>query len=146
MPEELYVVNTNIEPSFLDFIFRTENSEEAFNYHVDFIKRVIPQCNGFGLPYLALLADGSFQIPYDYVGTVAGSVVDSIVDKGGEDHRDCTLAEYIHRLRVGSDTISHGQTMPITAVVEFSLEELYPEQMKRLGEMYAIKRINVSAQ
>lgn len=142
MSEELYVVNTTIEPFFLDEFILCEHRERGLELHANFIKKVRIQYEGFALPYLALFQDGHLEVPDGYGGLI-GCVRNGIVGGGGADRQDCSLDEFIDRYRVGEGTIWVNQKTAITAVVEFSATKLYPKAIKKLEQKYEIKRILV---
>ena len=143
MPEELYVVNTTIEPSFLDICVQAEFPERGLQAHADFINKVREHYAGFNIPYLALFQEERFQVPDNFQpgGGLMSGIFNGMIPQGERDGQDCTLDRYIDRLKMADEVIFTNQ--PITAVVEFSATELYPDAMKSLEKKYNIKRLRV---
>ena len=142
MPEELYVVNTTVEPYFFDIGFQAEFQEKALKAHAEFITKVREHYAGFNIPYLALFQEGDFLVPDNFQpggGLRGGISRNGFIFYGGSDGQSCTLDEFINRLKTADEVIFTNQ--PITAVVEFSATELYPEAMKSLEKKYEIKRL-----
>jgi hypothetical protein len=143
MSEELYIVNTQARPSFLNPDVRGMNPERAEGEHSRFIAAARRQYSGFGLPYIALLPGGGLIIPAEPVLLMHQVRRDGSVTGSGTSHPDMALDDFIEMHRKGDDTLFAGRKTPITAVVEFSPEELYPGIMQRLAQKYDIRRITV---
>lgn len=145
MAKLLHIVNTKIEPFFLDLVVMCEQRECGLRGHADFIKKVRTQYAEFNLPYLALFQDGQLRVPdhFYFSSGSMGEVINGIVGRGGRDSQDCRLDEFIDRFKIGDGVIYTNEQTPITAVVEFSPTELYPTEMERLAQKYELKRILV---
>jgi len=142
MVTELYLVNTTIKPVFLDmpFIMR-QPPRIRLKAHSDFINRVKEQYPRFDCPYLGLFENDTLYVFDDLElrATELSLVQDGVVLGA----RAETLDEFIDRYKKEYISLSTGRITPITAVVEFSPTELYPEVMKKLEAKYDIKRIQV---
>ena len=143
MQEVLYVVNTRRDPIFLDPIFKIDYRKEAMDMQMAFILEVRKQYSRFGFPYLALLHGGDLYLPKDIYGGLVGGVEKGMILNGGEHGEPCTLDKFIEMFKFGEVIVENGKRKPISAVVEFSAIELYPDVMKILKPKYEIKRIQV---
>jgi len=140
MPD-LYVVNTKINPGFINprsikpAIWPVQVQDE----HNAFIRKVRACHPDFGLPYFALFDDGTYHVP------TPGPLRGGVVGNWCHSHTTAGLACEIDRYAVGNGTIEREKVIPITAVVEFSADELCPGAMAELEELYGytIKRIRV---
>ncbi|MBT3814771.1 hypothetical protein HOE37_02540 [Candidatus Woesearchaeota archaeon] len=129
MAEELYVINTEVDSFFVN-PFVNECLRTYAGAHREFVAKIQEALPSFNLPYLALFSNGLFYAP-EMIRPASG-------DSGN-----------INNLRIGlsglvEELLEEGPGIkPITAIVEFSLEELYPEEMRQLGERYDLKRMIV---
>jgi hypothetical protein len=136
---DLYVVNTDTDTKrpFPGDLFHGVNHPGFLEGQKEFFQRVRSQYKGFGFPYIALIED-RLSVIYSEWSKGVYCVTNEVVP-GGAGGNYCALEEFIVRYREGNET----KLDPITAVVEFSPEELYPEVMEKLGQKYDIRRIFV---
>jgi len=123
------------------------NPTNAERMHSDFLERVQAQYPGFFIPYIALLPGGGLIIPAEPMLLMHQVRRDGVVNGSGNSfqatHTDLSLDEFIEMHKIGDGTLFTGMKTPITAVVEFSPEGMYPDVMKKLAQKYEIRRITV---
>ena len=132
--KELYLVNTNVDPSFLNGDFKSSSDQGIYSAHENFIAKVREQHPRFEMPYFALFEGGTFKIPISSDGASIGGSVLSVCGP---------FERYIEKYIIGENTLWIGETIPITTIVEFSLTELLQFPIERLGGKYNIKKILV---
>src|SRR3989344_8332685 len=132
---ELYVVNTDTAAAWILEMSADRRWIDA--YHLNFCNRVRAAHPDFDFPYMELFSNGIVVIQESISGGQHTSV------RRGHTLSGEPLDESIARFRIGDGTCRIGEKTPITAVVEFSPTELYPEVMERLAQRYDIKRISV---
>ncbi len=138
MKKELYLINTTLQPEYgLAGLIHPKITRTLS-------KKLENKCD-FSSPFLALFPDGKLQVPGLSNGLIPGGimnyVVDGLVPSGSINYQDCSLEDYIFRLKEEGLMTPNG-IKPITAVVEFSQEELYPREMELLAKKYEIKQIS----
>lgn len=140
MPD-LYVVNTSIHPGFLNprSMKPAIRPEQAETEHGVFISKVRESYPGFDIPYFAFFDDGTYFVP------MSGLLRGGRVGNWRNSLNAADLAHEINRYAIGNGTIRKDEVIPITAVVEFSPEELFPGAISEIGRLhgYKIKRIHV---
>ena len=135
MSKELYVINTNEDSFFVNPFISPELKTYAREQRA-FIAKVQKVLNFFDLPYLALFPSGEFYAP-QLIRPACG-------DMGNVKNIRIGLIGLVEELLEESQSdVQTPFNKPITAIVEFSPTELYPEAMEQLAEKYEIKRISV---
>jgi hypothetical protein len=129
MGKELYLINTEVDSFFIN-PFENECLRTYAGAHREFVAKVQEVLPSFNLPYLALFSNGLFYAP-EMIRPVCG-------DSGNFKNIRIGLSGLVEELLEENELIK-----PITAIVEFSLTELYPEEMEQLAEKYELKRITV---
>jgi hypothetical protein len=129
MTKELYVINTGVDSFFIN-PFVNECLRNYAGAHREFVAKFQEVLPSFNLPYLALFSDGLFYAP-EMIRPASG-------DSGNFKNIRIGLTGLVEELLEENELIK-----PITAIVEFSPTELYPQEMRELAEKYEIKRITV---
>jgi hypothetical protein len=138
--KQIYLVNTSIEPVFLDPQFQKTRRDDAILQHNQFSKRVLMDVPGFGAaPYIALLSDGAVRIPFDLIDVGVSGKVQG--DKATFGTGTLRLDDFIAQVIEGSAELP--TRAKINTIVEFSPEELYPAAMRLLAQKYHISHIRV---
>lgn len=155
---ELYWINTQVKPNFFNFNHSASNFKEEMELHKNFINQVRREYLSFDFPYLALfpnyqyyLAQGMpvfiFHGEYNSFKDLPGLVKKLLEDGAFSGNKvqasllkiNRKTEEYIWK----NQPLSIHQGNGITAIVEFSPIELYPEIISNLEQIYSIKRIKI---
>ena len=120
---ELYLVNT-------EALNLGDKSFEAVNQQARLFFNILHKVPNFKSPYWEFFHDGQYRFC---------SVISRITNGAREE----ILEEYVERLISGKDTVINGLVTPITTLIQYSPEEIYPELMKSLEKKYDFKRIRI---
>ena len=126
MTKELYVISLEGDYSFIDD--SQPDLKCLRDRHMEFITKIQEVLPSFDIPYLALFPDGQFCSPQ--------SLYPTILDSGNVTKMRMGLVGLVEELLTETPV-----EKAITAIVEFSETELYPNEIEQLARKYEIKRL-----